>query len=157
MGDQRDEARHGERHTHGSGQRAARQLDVPLRTFDVPDVAEGLRGEPAYASDGRNAQTVHDDGSVRVMVGVVSAGGEIGARESDGHLTITLGEGRGMLRRGAEEVEVAPGRVAILAPGEAWAFAASEPSVLVATFWAFGEDTSVTNARTGTYTTPTHV
>jgi hypothetical protein len=133
--------------THGSSQRSPRDLSRPLLTVDVADVAGRLRDEAAFRSDGRNAETVHDDGSVRLLVGVVDTGRDIGAMESDGYLTITLSEGRGTLRRADEELEVAAGTTAILAPGAAWAFEASEPSVLTATFWAFGEED-------GRYTVP---
>jgi quercetin dioxygenase-like cupin family protein len=129
-----------DRRTHGSEQRSQRDLSVPLRTFDVADVAGRLREEPAFRTDGRNAETVHDDGTVRVMVGVIDTGRDIGALQSDGFMTISFSEGRGTLRRGEEELEVVAGTAAILAPGAAWAFEATEPSILMATFWDFGEE-----------------
>jgi quercetin dioxygenase-like cupin family protein len=135
-----EEALQVERQTHGSDQRSPRQLSVPLRRVDIAAVADRLRTEPAFATDGRNAETIHDDGGMRVMVGVVAAGRDIGARQSDGYVTISLPEGRGVLRRGDEEIEVTAGDAAVLAPGAAWAFEATEPAVLMAAFWAFGED-----------------
>ena len=145
MDGHRNDASGPERRTHGSTQRSPRDLSVPLRRLDVLDVADRLRREPAFSSDGRNAETIHDDESVRVMVGVVAAYRDIGADQSDGFMAIALNEGRGVLRRGVEEVEVTAGCTTILAPGAPWAFEATEPATLVATFWSFGEDD-------GTYT-----
>jgi quercetin dioxygenase-like cupin family protein len=124
-----------DRRTHGSDQRAPRDLSVPLRRFEVAAVAERLRKEPAFDSDGRNAETIHDDGVVRLIVAVVAPAKDIGARTSEGHVAITLSEGRGTLRRGDEETEVVAGDVTILAPGAAWAFEAIEPATLSAAFW----------------------
>jgi hypothetical protein len=126
-----------ERRTHGTDQRQPRDLNVLLRRFQIVDVAERLRQEDAFATDGRNAETVHDDGMVRVIVAVVAEGRDIGARESVGYVAIAMSEGRGLMRRGEEETEMAAGSVAILAPGAPWAFAASEPCTLYAVFWAF--------------------
>lgn len=129
-----------ERRTHGSDQRPARDLSVRLRGFDVNEVAERLCMEPAFLTDGRNALTVHDDGYVRVMVGVVAAGREVGARRNDGYVTLTLVEGRGTLRRADDALELPPGSTAIVAPGAPWSLDAVEPSVLVAYFWDVGDD-----------------
>lgn len=126
-----------ERRTHGTDQREARDLHVLLRRFEIDDLAARLRQEDAFATDGRNAETVHDDGMVRVIVAVLAEGRDVGARESYGYVAITLSEGRGLLRRGEEESEAVAGSVAIIAPGAAWAFAASEPSTLYAVFWSF--------------------
>jgi quercetin dioxygenase-like cupin family protein len=108
-----------------------------LRRFEISDVAERLRQEDAFGTDGRNAQTMHDDGIVRVIVAVVAEGKDLGARQSDGFVAISITEGRGVLRRGEEETECVAGSVSILAPGAAWAFGASEPCTLYAVFWGF--------------------
>lgn len=126
-----------ERRTHGSDQREPRDLDGRLRRFEVSDLAKRLRQEDAFSTDGRNAETMHDDGMVRAIVAVLAEGRDIGARESVGYVAIMITEGRGLLRRGEDETEVAVGSVAILAPGSPWAFAASEPCTLYAVFWAF--------------------
>jgi quercetin dioxygenase-like cupin family protein len=129
-----------ERRTHGSDQRPARDLAASLRSFVVADVAEQLRAEPAFTTDGRHAQTIHDDGTVRALVSVVAPGRHIGAQRSDGYVTLSLTEGGGLMRRGDEDLEVVAGSTVIMAPGAPWWFEATEPSVLMAHFWAFEED-----------------
>jgi quercetin dioxygenase-like cupin family protein len=130
--DVRDEPR-----TPGTGQREPRDLDASLRRIEIADVAQRLRREDAFATDGRNAETIHDDGMVRAIVSVLAEGRDIGARESVGYVAITISEGRGLLRRGEEESEAVAGSVAILAPGAPWAFVAIEPCTLFAVFWGF--------------------
>jgi quercetin dioxygenase-like cupin family protein len=134
------EATQNERRTHGSDQRPPRDLAVALRSFAAADIAEQLRMEPAFMTDGRNAQTVHDDGTVRALVSVVAAGREIGADRSDGYVTLSLTEGGGMLRRADDDLELAAGTTVIMAPGAPWRFEATESSVVMAHFWAFDAD-----------------
>jgi hypothetical protein len=123
--------------THGSDQRPPRDLHVAFRGFDVGDLAARLIAEPAFATDGRNSETVHDDGRVRVLVSVVAAGREIGAERNDGYVTLSMIQGAGSLARGAVDATwLGSGTTAILAPGASWSMRADDTSVLMAYFWA---------------------
>jgi hypothetical protein len=126
--------------THGSDQRPPRDLHVAFRGFDVGDLAARLSAEPAFQTDGRNSETVHDDGRVRVLVSVVAAGREIGAERNDGYVTLSMIQGAGSLARGTEDVtRLSSGTTAILAPGAPWSLCAEDTSVLMAYFWAPGD------------------
>lgn len=123
--------------THGSDQRPPRDLHVAFRGFDVGDLAARLIAEPAFATDGRNSETVHDDGRVRVLVSVVAAGREIGAERNDGYVTLSMIQGAGSLARGTDDATwLSSGTTAILAPGASWSLRAEDTSVLMAYFWA---------------------
>jgi quercetin dioxygenase-like cupin family protein len=115
---------------------------VPLRGVAITQVAERLQAEPAFMTDGRNAQTIHDDGVGRVIVSVLAGGRDLGARRSEGHVGLLLTEGRGTLRRAGEALELSAGTMVIVAPDAEWSFEATESSVLVGTFWAFGDEAS---------------
>jgi hypothetical protein len=126
--------------THGSDQRPPRDLQVAFRGFDVGGLAARLIDEPAYQTDGRNSETVHDDGRVRVLVSVVAAGREIGAERNDGYVTPSMVQGAGSLARGTEDATwLSAGATAILAPGASWALRAEDTSVLMAYFWTPGD------------------
>ncbi len=125
--------------THGSDQRPPRDLHVAFRGFDIGDLAARLTAEPAYQTDGRNSETVHDDGHVRVLVSVVAAGREIGAERNDGYVTLSMIQGSGSLARGTDDAWLSSGTTAILAPGTSWALRAADTSVLMAYFWAPGD------------------
>jgi quercetin dioxygenase-like cupin family protein len=123
--------------THGSDQRPPRDLHVAFRGFDVGDLAARLSAEPAFRTDGRNSEMVHDDGRVRVLVSVVAAGREIGAERSDGYVTLSMIQGTGWLTRGTKDATwLRSGTTAILAPGASWSLYAEDTSVLMAYFWA---------------------
>jgi hypothetical protein len=110
---------------------------VAFRGFDVGDLAARLIAEPAFATDGRNSETVHDDGRVRVLVSVVAAGREIGAERNDGYVTLSMIQGAGSLARGTDDATwLSSGTTAILAPGASWSLRAEDTSVLMAYFWA---------------------
>ena len=133
--------RHRDARTHRSDQREPRDLLVAVRDFDAAALASTLTREPAFATDGRNSQTVHDDGFVRVLVSVVAAGRDIGAERSEGYLTLMVADGLGWLSRGSEEpVSLRSGTTVILAPGASWSYRADTMTTLVAYFWAFGHE-----------------
>ena len=126
--------------THGSDQRPPRDLYVAFRAFDVGDLAARLIAEPAFQTDGRNSETVHDDGRVRVLVTVVAAGREIGAERSDGYVTLSMIQGAGSLARGdGDHAQLRSGTTAILAPGASWTLCADDTSILMAYFWTAGD------------------
>jgi quercetin dioxygenase-like cupin family protein len=133
--------RHRDLRTHGSPQREPRDLLLEIRDFDAASLASRLAREPAFETDGRNSQTVHDDGFVRVLVSVVAAGRDIGAQRSEGYVTLTVVDGQGRMTRGPEPGEAAAelrsGTTVILAPGAPWSYRAETMSTLVAYFWAF--------------------
>jgi hypothetical protein len=116
---------------------------VTFRGFDIADLAARLSAEPAYQTDGRNSETVHDDGHVRVLVSVVAAGREIGAERSDGYVTLSMIQGAGSLARGSDDAtRLSSGTTAILAPGASWALRAEDTCVLMAYFWVPGASDS---------------
>jgi hypothetical protein len=121
--------------THGSPTRAPRPLEGSLLHLDAAMTISRLRGEAAFRTDGRNSMTVVSDGPTRVIVTVVDAGREVGGERSDGHVSIVLLEGRGILVRGDSEAALTPGSLAVLAPGSAWSLRAEQPSAFVASFW----------------------
>jgi hypothetical protein len=134
--------------THGSDQRPPRDLHVAFRGFDIGDLAARLSAEPAFQTDGRNSETVHDDGRVRVLVSVVAAGREIGAERNDGYVTLSMVQGTGSLARGTEDVtRLSSGTTAILAPGAPWSLCAEDTSVLMAYFWAPGDQDRASRDR----------
>jgi hypothetical protein len=131
--------RHRDLRTHGSAQREPRDLHVQVRELDVASLASQLAREAAYATDGRNAQTIHDDGFVRVLVSVVAAGRDIGAQRNEGYLTLMVADGRGTLSRGPDgDIPLQSGTTVILTPGASWSYRAETMTTLVAYFWAFG-------------------
>lgn len=135
--------------THGSDQRPPRDLNEAFRDFDIGDLAARLSAEPAFQTDGRNSETVHDDGHVRVLVSVVAAGRDIGADRSDGYVTLSMIQGAGSLLRGTEDAAwLRSGATAILAPGAPWSLRAEDTSVLMAYFWAPG-DPGASRSRAG--------
>lgn len=123
-------------HTHGSDQRPPRELWSALRGFDIGEVAARLGAEPAFLTDGRNAETIHHDDTARVVVSVVAADREIGAERNDEYVTLTMTEGEGILSRGDDVMPFVAGTTAIVAPGSSWSFRASHPTTFLICSWS---------------------
>ena len=122
--------------THGSDQRPPRELWSALRGIDIAEVAARLGGEPAFLTDGRNAETIHHDDTARVVVSVVAADKEIGAERNDEYVILTMTEGEGVLTRGDDVMPIAPGTTAIVAPGATWSFHAVRPTTFLICSWS---------------------
>jgi hypothetical protein len=122
-------------YSHGSSARPPRPLSGGLVLVDVAEVLARLRGETAFRSDGRDAETVVSEGPARVIVSVVDPGRDVGGDRSDGYVSILLLEGGGRIVRGGVETSLAAGGLAILAPGAPWKLHADVESAFVASFW----------------------
>jgi hypothetical protein len=125
-------------YTHGSPERPPRPLDGGLRVVDVAEVAAGMRSERAFVTDGRDSETIVSDGPARVIVAIVDEGRDIGGDTSNGHVSIILLDGNGVIARGGEEKPVRAGCLAVLAPGAAWHLHVESRTTIVASFWQPG-------------------
>ena len=121
--------------THGSPQRPARDLDASLRRIAVMGTVERMRGEQAFATDGRNSETVLHDGSARVVLTALEQDREVGSESGHGRAVVLLLEGEGTLAQGGEQSSLSSGDLALLAPSMSWTFKASKPCAFVACFW----------------------
>jgi quercetin dioxygenase-like cupin family protein len=124
--------------TSGSGQRDARVLASSLRRVTISHIAEQLRAEAAYATDGRNSRTIVHEGEARVVVTAIGEGRDVGSTTSDGPVALVIVAGTGTLTQGDQQVELRGGDLATLAPGGAWRFEARAETALVACFWQPG-------------------
>ena len=121
--------------TSGSPQRPPHDLGATVRALVIPAVIERLRREPAFATDGRNAQTILHDGSARVIVTALDAGREVGSETSDGPVVLMILEGEGTLAQAGQQSRLVEGSLVTLAPGSGWSFTADAPTAMVACFW----------------------
>jgi quercetin dioxygenase-like cupin family protein len=133
--DQRSLSPMNDERTHGSPQRPARELDASLRRIAVMETIERMRGEQAFATDGRNSETVLHDGIARVVLTALEQDREVGSESGHGRATLFLLEGEGTLTQGDEQSSLQSGDLALLAPAMSWTFKASRPCAFVACFW----------------------
>jgi mannose-6-phosphate isomerase class I len=133
--DQRPQSPVDDERTHGSPQRPVRDLDASLRRVAMTETVERMRREQAFATDGRNSETVLHDGSARVVLTALEQDREVGSESGHGRAVVLLLEGAGTLAQGDEQSSLTSGDLALLAPAMSWTFKASQPCAFVACFW----------------------
>jgi quercetin dioxygenase-like cupin family protein len=121
--------------THGSPQRPVRDLDASLRRIAVMETVARMRDEQAFATDGRNSETILHDGIARVVLTALAQGREVGSESGHGRATLIMLEGEGTLTQGDKRSALKSGDLALLAPAMSWTFTASQACAFVACFW----------------------
>ena len=100
-----------------SSQTTERSLDRPVMTLDLPAILGSMKQEETWRTARRNAMTLVKQPVFRIVLVALQAGGEIGAHETEGPVTVHAIEGRLTIRVGADEVSLSAGQLLILRPG----------------------------------------
>ncbi len=117
--------------TTGTGTREARDLDLPIMSFDLQREVERLRLEPTWTEHGRSTKTLAKAPAFRVVLSLVHAGTEIGEDGAWAPLGVLVLSARATGRRDDTAIELPPGRLAWFGQGARWTVAAEEDSVLL--------------------------
>jgi quercetin dioxygenase-like cupin family protein len=119
--------------TSGSGVRDSRALRAPLMRFNLLDEIGRLAGEPQWNDGDRNSIVLAKDARFRMLLSVLRSGSRIGDENGDATLSVHLITGAATVRRGRDEVMLAPGEIAVLEAGSSWALEAEEESAVLMT------------------------
>jgi quercetin dioxygenase-like cupin family protein len=117
-----------------------RPLAGPLLTFDLGEQFNELRGEESYQRTGRAGRTLAKSGRMRLVAVAMDVDNEIHTHQAESPMTIQVLAGRIRYRAAGEAHELGSGQVLFFGPGDANDIRASEPSELLLTISAIGDD-----------------
>ncbi len=117
-----------------------RSLAGPVLAFDLAEQLAELRREEAYSRSGRAGRTLAKSGRFRLVLIAMSEGNIIGTHQADSPLTIQVLEGDIDFRLGSDEHHLRQGQVIFFGPGDAHDIRANQPSALLLTLSAIGDD-----------------
>jgi quercetin dioxygenase-like cupin family protein len=117
-----------------------RPLDGPLLTFDISRIASELRTEEGYQRSGRAGRTLAKSGRLRVVMVAMDQGNVIAMHRADSPLTIQVVEGGIEFRASGTTHRLEPGVLLYFGPGDADDIRALQPTLLVVTISAEGDD-----------------
>lgn len=120
--------------TAGSQQRPARRLVGPALQFDLSEELASLKEEPTWREGDRNARTLVEEPSYRVVLTALKAGTHVREHRAPGWASIHAIAGHLRLRLGDEEgIDLAAGSLLVLEPRLAHDVEALEESAFLLT------------------------
>jgi quercetin dioxygenase-like cupin family protein len=117
-----------------------RSLAGPLLTFDLEEHFGELRNEESFVRTGRAGRTLAKAGRLRLVAVAMDTGNEINTHQADSPMTIHVLSGRVRFRAAGETHELSAGQVLFFGPGDAHDIRAEEPTRLLLTLSAIGDD-----------------
>lgn len=122
--------------THGSPERPARSLDLPLAWFDLAAETASLREERAYREGDRTARTLVKEAWFRSTLVALRPGAVFDEAEQRGVICLQVIEGRLTLEVGGRTMALGAGEIAVIGVGQPWrARTLAETSMLVQLSW----------------------
>ena len=119
--------------TSGSDSRDSRQLRQPLMRFAVLDEIARLAGEPEWNSTDRNSIVLAKDARFRMMLSVLRRGARLSDDDGEATFSLQLVTGSVTVMRGGEQLQLAPGEIAVVEAGASWSVEAAEESAVLMT------------------------
>jgi quercetin dioxygenase-like cupin family protein len=117
-----------------------RPLSGPMLSFDLAVQLDELRAEEAYERSGRSGRTLAKAGRMRLVLVAMAEGNIIGTHQAHSPMTIHVLEGSLRFRIASEVHELRAGQVLFFGPGDAHDILATDPSALLITISAIGDD-----------------
>ncbi|MQA89010.1 MAG: cupin domain-containing protein [Gemmatimonas sp.] len=117
-----------------------RPLSGPMLTFRLREAIEELRREEDLRHGGRAGRTLAKAGRMRLVLVAMDEGNVIGTHQADSPLTIHVIEGNIEYRSDDGEHRLREGEVLFFGPGHAHDITATQPSALLITISAIGDD-----------------
>lgn len=102
--------------TSGSDQRPARRLAASVLTFDLATEIASLKQEASWTRGDRNARTLVEDASFRLVLMVLKTGARMHEHRAAGWVSLQGLDGHLRLRAGEHTAELTAGRVVVLQP-----------------------------------------
>lgn len=117
-----------------------RPLSGPMLTFNLQQQLAKLREEESYQRSGRAGRTLAKSGRMRLVLVAMDRDNIIGTHQVDSPVTIQILEGDIDFRTDDGLHHLSQGEVLFFGPGEAHDIRANQPSVLLLTIAAIGDD-----------------
>lgn len=109
------------------------RLASPVQRISFVDAAATLRAEPHAAVSGHRQVALVRHGPVTVILFVFERDGALKEHQTEGEVTIQVLAGRLAVSVGEERLDLGPGELVSLAPGQRHAVRALEPSEMLLT------------------------
>ena len=117
-----------------------RPLAGPVLAFDLGEQITALRAEEPYRRSGRAGRTMAKSGRFLLVLTAMAEGNEIGTHQADSPMTLQVVQGALRFNSNGQEYSMTAGQVLFFGPGEAHDIRATEPSALLLTLSAMGDD-----------------
>jgi quercetin dioxygenase-like cupin family protein len=110
-----------------------RELDGALLTFDLKDIIENMKQEPAWKTGERNTMTLMKNPDMTIMLIALHSGARFNSREADKVASGQLIEGSATFQTNSESLSLKPGMLLTFHEKAGHTFVALEDSVLLVT------------------------
>ena len=119
--------------TSGTGVRESRGLREPMMRFNLLEEIARLASEPQWNDGDRNSIVLAKDARFRMLLSVLRNGARLGDDDGEATLSVHLITGSATVRRGQDEVMLAPGEIAVLEAGSGWSIESDQESAVLTT------------------------